>query len=95
MFNEFRKFETTLAGRPLVVETGKMAGLAGGSCLIKYGETEVLCTATMATKPRPYTLSTTDPVIMEFARAGIKPGALFYFPGKMIRGRTAERKRSW
>ena len=52
MFNEFRKFETTLAGRPLVVETGKMAGLAGGSCLIKYGETEVLCTATMAAKPR-------------------------------------------
>ena len=52
MFNEFRKFETTLAGRPLVVETGKMAGLAGGSCLIRYGETEVLCTATMAAKPR-------------------------------------------
>ena len=52
MFNEFRKIETTLAGRPLVVETGKMAGLAGGSCLIRYGETEVLCTATMAAKPR-------------------------------------------
>ena len=51
MFPEFRKFETTLAGRPLVVETGKMAGLAGGSCLIRYGETEVLCTATMAAKP--------------------------------------------
>ncbi len=52
MFPEFRKFETTLAGRPLVVETGKMAGLAGGSCLIRYGETEVLCTATMSAKPR-------------------------------------------
>lgn len=52
MFPEFRKFETTLAGRPLVVETGKMAGLAGGSCLIRYGETEVLCTATMSDKPR-------------------------------------------
>ena len=48
----FRTFETTLAGRPLVVETGKMAQLAGGSCLIRYGETEVLCTATMADKPR-------------------------------------------
>ena len=33
MFPEFRTFETTLAGRPLKVETGKMAGLAGGSCL--------------------------------------------------------------
>ena len=52
MYKDFRKFETTLAGRPLVVETGKMAQLAGGSCLIRYGETEVLCTATMADKPR-------------------------------------------
>ena len=52
MFPEFRTFETTLAGRPLKVETGKMAGLAGGSCLIRYGETEILCTATMSAKPR-------------------------------------------
>ena len=52
MFEEFKKFETTLAGRPLVVETGKMAQLAGGSCLIRYGETEILCTATMSDKPR-------------------------------------------
>ncbi len=52
MFENFRKFETTLAGRPVVVETGKMAGLAGGSCLIRYSETEVLCTATMSDKPR-------------------------------------------
>ncbi len=51
-FKDFKTFETTLAGRPLVVETGKMAQLAGGSCLIRYGETEVLCTATMADKPR-------------------------------------------
>ena len=51
-FKDFRTFETTLAGRPLVVEVGKMAQLAGGSCLIRYGETEVLCTATMADKPR-------------------------------------------
>lgn len=52
MFENFRKFETELAGRPLVVETGKMAQLAGGSCLIRYGETEVMCTATMSAKPR-------------------------------------------
>ena len=52
MFPDFRKFETTLAGRPLVVETGKMAGLAGGSCLVRYGETEILCTATMSANPR-------------------------------------------
>jgi polyribonucleotide nucleotidyltransferase len=52
MFEEFRKFETTLAGRPLVVETGKMAQLASGSCLIRYGQTEIMCTATMSDKPR-------------------------------------------
>ena len=37
MFETFRKFETTLAGRPLVIETGKMAQLASGSCLVRYG----------------------------------------------------------
>ncbi len=52
MFEEFRKFETTLAGRPFVVETGKMAQLANGSCLVRYGETEILCTATMSAQPR-------------------------------------------
>lgn len=52
MFEEFRKFSTTIAGRPFVVETGKMAQLAGGSCLVRYGETEILCTATMSEKPR-------------------------------------------
>ena len=52
MFETFRKFETTLAGRPLVIETGKMAQLASGSCLVRYGETVVLCTATASAKPR-------------------------------------------
>ena len=52
MFETFKVFETTLAGRPLKIETGKMAQLAGGSCLVRYGETEVLCTATMSEKPR-------------------------------------------
>lgn len=52
MFEDFKKFETEIAGRPFVVEVGKMAQLAGGSCLVRYGETDVLCTATMAAKPR-------------------------------------------
>ena len=52
MFENFRTFETTLAGRPLVVETGKMAQLASGSCLIRYGETAILCTVTASDKPR-------------------------------------------
>ncbi|OQA50067.1 MAG: Polyribonucleotide nucleotidyltransferase [Firmicutes bacterium ADurb.Bin300] len=52
MFEKFKVFETTVAGRPLVIETGKMAQLAGGSCMVRYGETNVLCTATMSDKPR-------------------------------------------
>ena len=52
-FSQYRKFETTLAGRPLVVETGKVAQLANGSCLVRYGETVVLVTATASDKPRP------------------------------------------
>ncbi len=52
MFNNFRTFSYELAGRPLVIETGKMAQLAGGSCLVRYGETAVLANATMSAAPR-------------------------------------------
>ena len=52
MFETFRKFETTLAGRPLVIETGMMAQLASGSCMVRYGETSILCTVTASAKPR-------------------------------------------
>ena len=52
MFEDYKVFKTELGGRPLVVETGKMAMLAAGSCLIRYGETEVLCTATISDQPR-------------------------------------------
>lgn len=45
-------FETMIAGRKLVVETGKLAQLANGSALIRYGETVVMCTATASDKPR-------------------------------------------
>ena len=52
VFKNFKVFNYTLAGRPLVVETGKMAGLANGSVLIRYGETAILCCATASAKPR-------------------------------------------
>ena len=51
-FPNYRKFETTFAGRPFVVETGKLCGLANGSAMIRYGETCVLCNVTMSDKPR-------------------------------------------
>ncbi len=52
MFENEKVFETTLAGRPLVVETGKLAQLSGGSCLVRYGETVVLCNVAASAKPR-------------------------------------------
>ena len=52
VFDQHKVFHYTLAGRPLVVETGKLAGLANGACLVRYGETSVLCTATASEKPR-------------------------------------------
>ena len=47
-----RKFEYTLAGRPLVIETGKLAQLANGAALVRYGDTVVLSTATASKTPR-------------------------------------------
>ena len=52
MFETFKTFRTTLAGRELVVETGKMAQLANGSALVRYGETAILACATASAKPR-------------------------------------------
>jgi polyribonucleotide nucleotidyltransferase len=51
-FKNYKVFNYTLAGRPLVVESGKLAGLANGSVLVRYGETAVLCCAAASPKPR-------------------------------------------
>ena len=48
----FKTFETTLAGRPLVIETGKMAMLANGHCLVRYGDTVVMVNVTASRTPR-------------------------------------------
>ncbi len=52
MFENYRKFETTYAGRPVVVETGKTCGLSNGSCWVRYGETVVMANVTASAKPR-------------------------------------------
>ena len=52
MFENYKTFTYELAGRPLVIETGKMAGLANGSCLVRYGDTVVLACATASDRPR-------------------------------------------
>ena len=45
IYENYKTFETEFAGRKLVVETGKFAGLANGSCLVRYGDTTILATA--------------------------------------------------
>ena len=52
MFEKFRVFETEFAGRPLKIETGKMAQLANGECLVRYGDTVVHVAVTASAKPR-------------------------------------------
>ena len=48
----FKTYSMELAGRTLTIETGKMAGLANGSVLVKYGETQVLVNVTASKEPR-------------------------------------------
>ncbi len=52
MFDNYRTFKTTFAGRELTVETGKVCGLANGSCWIRYGESVVMVNVTASPKPR-------------------------------------------
>ena len=51
-FDNFKVYETMLAGRPFKVEMGKMCGLSNASALIRYGETCVMCNVVMSPKPR-------------------------------------------
>jgi polyribonucleotide nucleotidyltransferase len=52
MFNITRK-EINWGGRPLILETGKIARQADGAVLVTYGGTQVLCTAVANRSVRP------------------------------------------
>lgn len=45
---EINKFSNEVGGKPLVVESGKLAGLASGSVTVQYGDTVILATAVMS-----------------------------------------------
>ena len=51
-FTQYRKYTMDLAGRPLTLETGKLAELANGAVMVGYGDTRVLCCVTAAPRPR-------------------------------------------
>lgn len=85
---EVKRFETLLAGRPLIVEAGKFANLANGSVMMKYGDTAVLVTATATRKPK----AGVDffPLSVEFEEKLYSVGKI---PGGFIKreGRPSER----
>ena len=48
----FKTYSTKLAGRDLTIETGKIAGLANGSVMVRYGDTVVMVNVTASKEPR-------------------------------------------
>ena len=51
-FPGFKTWSMDLAGRPLVIEIGKVAELANAACMVKYGETTVMVAVTASARPR-------------------------------------------
>ncbi|MGC9518667.1 MAG: polyribonucleotide nucleotidyltransferase [Desulfuromonadaceae bacterium] len=49
----YQKVEIEFNGKPLTIETGKMARQADGATVVTYGETKILCTAVSARTMRP------------------------------------------
>ncbi|MEK7121075.1 MAG: polyribonucleotide nucleotidyltransferase [Patescibacteria group bacterium] len=46
-------YKEEFAGKPLMVEFGRLGGQANGSCRVQYGETTVLINATMSVHQKP------------------------------------------
>ena len=51
--SKHKKFTSNVGGQEIIVETGKLAGLAGGAVTIRQGDTMLLATATMSSNARP------------------------------------------
>lgn len=78
------KLEIDFAGRPLSIETGKVAKQANGSVLVRYGETVVLVTAVASDKKREgidFVPLTVNYLEMTYA-AGKIPGGFFKREGR-------------
>jgi polyribonucleotide nucleotidyltransferase len=78
-----QRIERKFAGRPLIIETGRMAKLAGGSALVQFGETVLLCTATAQDRPThlPFFPLTVEYREKSYA-AGKIPGGFFKREGR-------------
>ena len=76
------RIETTFAGRPLILETGRMARQAHGACLVTYGETVVLCTAVAQDQPTHLPFF---PLTVEYRERTYAAGK---FPGGFVKRET-------
>jgi polyribonucleotide nucleotidyltransferase len=47
-----KQVQMNLAGRPLILETGRLAKQANGAVFVRYGDTVVLCTVTASSDPK-------------------------------------------
>lgn len=47
-----KRVEMQLGGRPLVLETGRLAKQANAAVMVRYGDTAVLCTVTASSEPK-------------------------------------------
>ena len=78
-----KRIERQFAGRTLSLEFGRMARLAQGSCLVQYGDTVVLCAATVQDSPSHLPFF---PLTIEFQEksyaAGKIPGGFFKREGR-------------
>ncbi|MBI4083746.1 MAG: polyribonucleotide nucleotidyltransferase [Candidatus Lambdaproteobacteria bacterium] len=79
-----------VGGRPLTLETGRMARQASGSVVVRYGDTTVLVTATAETKDKPnlsfFPLSVF--YVEKMYAAGKIPGGFFKREGRLSDGET-------
>ena len=78
-----QRIEREFAGRTLTLETGRLAKLAQGSCLVQFGETVALCTATVQDRPThlPFFPLTVEYREKSYA-AGKIPGGFFKREGR-------------
>jgi polyribonucleotide nucleotidyltransferase len=49
---EVKQFKVTFGGQEMILETGRLAGLAGGAVTLRVGDTMLLAAATMSSQPR-------------------------------------------
>ena len=82
------RIEKQFAGRPLIIESGRLARQADGSCTVQFGETTVLCTAVAQDNPTNLPFF---PLTVEYRERTYAAGK---FPGGYIKreGRPSDKE---